>query len=718
MHTNPQIVYVPKDFRLGEYTEDLADKLFLFEERPAGDWSDQRSFGYSKDIVGTDDVLEKTEESVKDHVDQQAVLRTRILDTFLGDWDRHDDQWRWASFKENAQTIYRPIPRDRDQAFYVNQGRLPWLVTRKWLMPKFQDFAPMTENMNGLAFNARYFDRTFLTEPDWSDWTNMLDSLTDRLTDAKIKKATLAFPKEVQTLCADKTAEILIKRKANMAKMLRELYLSLSKNVTITGTNENDLFQVKRLPNGKTEVKVWNESRTILLYHRIFNQDETKEIRLYGLAGNDKFELEGKQISGSKLRMIGGKNDDTFENNSEITEAGKQAYIYDNKTGSTIFGNKDTRAILSNRNLINHYSRYDFKYDVIKPGLMVGYNPDDALFIGGGPIIYKYRFRRYEVHTIMANVASLTGAFNAVYNFESMSENARWDHHTGIDVKAPDYAMNYFGMGNSSTQDSDLGKAYYRMRINQLLIHYSLGKRWGQTAFHPSEDGTIKESELQIGTFMKRSHLEEQADRYITKTDENGLSADDLKTHTYTGLRAAYTTQNLDRSSNPRRGYLFNAEARQFWRIDGNNETFTSLSGDFRGYLSFTRNPRTVVAFRLGGEKMVGDYFFVESAKLGGKTNLRGYLADRFYGNASVFQNTEIRYKLKDFKSYVLNGELGILGLFDSGRVWVEDENSDHWHKGYGAGFWLSPFGMTIVTATYNWSTDDQMLQVSLNFKI
>jgi hypothetical protein len=33
----------------------------------------------------------------------------------LGDWDRHEDQWRWSEFeKENGEHYFRPIPRDRD----------------------------------------------------------------------------------------------------------------------------------------------------------------------------------------------------------------------------------------------------------------------------------------------------------------------------------------------------------------------------------------------------------------------------------------------------------------------------------------------------------------------------------------------------------------------------------------------------------------------------
>ena len=718
MHTNPAIVYVPLDYRLGEYTEDLARKLFLFEERPAGNWSDQKSFGYSRNIVSTDEVLEKTEDSPQNQVDQTAVLRARILDTFLSDWDRHDDQWRWASFREQGKTIYRPIPRDRDQAFYVNQGRLPWLITRKWLVPKFQNFAPKTDNINGLTFNARYFDRTFLTEPGWDQWQAMLDSLTGRLTDETITGATRAFPREVRPFCADSTAKILIERKAFMPGMIRQHYLALAKNVTVTGTNENDRFTVQRLPGGQTDVTVWNESQTIRQYHRIFRNDETREIRLYGRDGKDRFTLEGIQDEGTKIRIIGGNDHDFIQNNSQVNSPGKHTLVYDRKGQTQVDANSDTRLRLSRYKQINHYDRMDFHYDVVTPGLLMGYNPDDGLFIGGGPIISKYRFRRHETHTILANFASLTGAFNARYLFESLSDVRGWDHHTGIDLKAPDYAMNFFGTGNASVRDKAFEEAYYRLRVNQFTVHYSLGKRWGATAFSRSGDGSGRESELQGGVFLKRSKVEEAENRFITSPANSGGQASDFESRVYSGFRLGYSTEDLNNRQNPKRGYRLQAEARQFWRVDGGSENFTDLSGDLRAYISFTENPRTVLAFRLGGEKLFGDYSFTEAAKLGGKTNLRGYLADRFYGDASVFQNTELRYKVKDFKSYLLNGELGILGFFDSGRVWLKNEEAGHWHKGYGAGFWLSPFGITIVSATYNWSTEDRMLQVSVNFKI
>ena len=45
----------------------------------------------------------------KHKVDQEYILRARLFDILIGDWDRHDDQWRWGEFKEDdkSQPNYR-----------------------------------------------------------------------------------------------------------------------------------------------------------------------------------------------------------------------------------------------------------------------------------------------------------------------------------------------------------------------------------------------------------------------------------------------------------------------------------------------------------------------------------------------------------------------------------------------------------------------------------
>ncbi|GET29404.1 hypothetical protein SD074_16060 [Prolixibacter sp. SD074] len=721
LHTNPKIVYVPEDNRLNEYKEDVANQLFLYEEHPSGDWSDTEIFGSSHEIIGTVDLLDKIKEKSNCQIDQQAVLTARLFDTFINDWDRHDDQWRWAAFKENGSTVYRPIPRDRDQAFYVNEGILPWIAARKWLMPKIQGFSPRTPNMEGLVSNARYFDRTFLSEPNWRTWELTIDSLQARLTNEQIKNAVNAFPREVQPLCAKETIEILEKRRDNLLSMARQHYLILAKNVDVVGTDLRDLFEVKRKNDLQTEVSVYrfpkDGQQEQAYYHRVFLTNETEEVRLYGLGGGDYFHLIGDVSDGIKIRIIGGAGLDTITNKSLVESQGKQTIVYDLKDDTKLLLNKDTKEHLSHNKDINQYDRMAFHYNVVSPGIFGGYNQDDGLFIGGGPIFNVYRFRRSDVHTLMANYAIKTGAFNFRYNFDSKSTNIGIDHHVDFELKAPNYAMNYFGMGNESTSNNLFDDRYYRLRVNQIMMSYAAGKRWGRTAIRKSPNGKINESELRIGGFLRRSQVEESPGHFISDLAHNGLTPEDLEKQNFVGFFGRYTYSNLDNEITPKRGYAFRGEGYQFFQLDNSSTHFFRLVADLRTYISFTKDPRSVLALRLGGTKIFGDYTFLEAAKLGGKTNLRGYLADRFYGDQAIYQNSEFRFKLFNFASYLLNGELGILAFYDTGRVWLENEDSDRWHKGYGGGFWLSPFEKTILTTTYNLSKEDQMLQFSFNFK-
>src|SRR5690606_10751327 len=139
-HTNPKLVYIPDDPRLGPYQKTFGNMLALFEERPDEDWSNQASFANSENIIGTARVLEKLQEDNDNAVDQQQVVKSRLFDMVIGDWDRHDDQWRWATIEKGKDDLYKPIPRDRDQAFFVNEGMLPKLWSRKWSLPKFEGF--------------------------------------------------------------------------------------------------------------------------------------------------------------------------------------------------------------------------------------------------------------------------------------------------------------------------------------------------------------------------------------------------------------------------------------------------------------------------------------------------------------------------------------------------------------------------------------------------
>lgn len=100
-HTNPRLVYLDRK-NLPDGFSEKWEGIYLFEERPDGNREDIASFGYSEKIVSTPKMIEKVTEKIDSRVDQKLFLKSRLVDMLISDWDRYEDQWRWASFEENG----------------------------------------------------------------------------------------------------------------------------------------------------------------------------------------------------------------------------------------------------------------------------------------------------------------------------------------------------------------------------------------------------------------------------------------------------------------------------------------------------------------------------------------------------------------------------------------------------------------------------------------
>ncbi|WP_319479498.1 BamA/TamA family outer membrane protein [uncultured Draconibacterium sp.] len=727
LHTNPEIVYVPQDPLFKQYKEDLRSGLFLFEERPANDRSDLESFGYSEEIIGTDEVIEKMTASEDNQVDQHAVLRARLLDIFINDWDRHDDQWRWASFEEGSKTIYKPIPRDRDQTFFVNQGILPGIASLPFILPKLQNFQPRTKNVVGLGFNARYFDRTFLNQMEWEDWAKANAELMTRMTPEAINEAMTAFPEEVQPLVADSTAKILLERKEYMGEMARELYLYQALRINIPGTDRKDLFEIKRKNDNETEITVYHikkdNSKGKLIYQRTIKTDETREVVCYGLDDEDRFEISGEVNKGPVIRIIGGQDKDVVVNNSKVTGLKSKTLVYDLKKSTEIKGDGKTNAKLTDNKIIHEYDREYFKRDVGMPLASGGYNADDGIYLGYGRSWYKQKFRRENRTSILGDYSLVNSSLILKAQHESLSTNNGLDAIFGVDASTENYTTNFFGFGNNSSYTaSGFDNDFYKVKQRRIVARMVVQKRFGESVWvrydeeDEKKDHPINEHKIGLTVQWKLTDTKDEENKFITNFDENGLSPANLGQIHYAVLGGYYGYQNLNKDFRPTRGIDINASANRYINIQGEEPDFTKISGSVATLLSLNKYPRTVFAFRTGGEKIFGDYYFHDAAILDGKTNLRGYRKTRFYGDASAYFNSELRIKLIDFKNYLLTGELGILAFDDIGRVWYDGEESSKWHNGYGGGIWVSPFKMAIVTATLNKSREETLVQFNFSF--
>src|SRR6185295_13713102 len=148
-----------------------------------------------------------------DHtVDQHEVLKARLLDNLIGDWDRHPDQWRWGVRDTGKGRTYYPIPRDRDQAFFNSDGLLISFFAKN-RFAFLQGFKPRIANVKGLNYHSRDFDRFFLNQLDENEWRNTADSFVNNLPDAEITRAVKKLPPEIYAFGGQKMIDRLKSRR-------------------------------------------------------------------------------------------------------------------------------------------------------------------------------------------------------------------------------------------------------------------------------------------------------------------------------------------------------------------------------------------------------------------------------------------------------------------------------------------------------------------------
>jgi outer membrane translocation and assembly module TamA len=105
---------------------------------------------------------------------------------------------------------------------------------------------------------------------------------------------------------------------------------------------------------------------------------------------------------------------------------------------------------------------------------------------------------------------------------------------------------------------------------------------------------------------------------------------------------------------------------------------------------AYAGSRRVHVAARLGGRHLWGDAPWFEAAHIGGRNN-RGYHSHRFIGNSSLYGSLSLRGWLGRLPIPLLPTRVGLVAFTDTGRVWLENEDSDTWHTSYGGGILLQP---------------------------
>ncbi len=133
IEAKPYLVFLPDDERLGEFRQEFGGILGFIEIHPSEGENGKPGFNGATDVKGTYKLLNHLEEKRNQKVNSKVLLKARLIDILLGDWDRHMDQWRWVKYSEDEREGWYPIPRDRDQVFSKYDGILPFIAA--YLVP-------------------------------------------------------------------------------------------------------------------------------------------------------------------------------------------------------------------------------------------------------------------------------------------------------------------------------------------------------------------------------------------------------------------------------------------------------------------------------------------------------------------------------------------------------------------------------------------------------
>jgi len=341
-HTNPRLVYVGNDPDLGRFQQDFANALYLLEERPEGDQRAVRSFGRSAEVESSRKVFTNLFKSARYRIDARQYLRARLFDMWLGDWSRREDQWRWASFPAaNGGTRYQAIPRDRDHAFFkFDDGILTHIIA--WVKSNYQSFHHRIHlsDVEGLNRAAQPMDKSLMVYLTTQDFREVADSLRLHLPDSVIRRALMVWPSEIYQLSGEEFYEKLSSRRDQLPAVAEKFYELLARDVEIPGTDEPERFVVAPDGVGRVRVSVYSlskENEGQLIGQRTFDARQTRSIKLFGLGGNDVFELAGAPDLRIAVGIYDGAGQDiVHEQNPTTDRRSNRVTVYDSGDGNTI----------------------------------------------------------------------------------------------------------------------------------------------------------------------------------------------------------------------------------------------------------------------------------------------------------------------------------------------------------------------------------------------
>lgn len=678
-HAKPVIGILSPDKNLGIYERVFSNMVVLFEER---------------EPLGESDNSEKMKKNLQKDNDNsihaKEFLRARMLDALLGDWDRHEDQWRWFDDEKGKEKAYLGIPRDRDQVLHLTQGVFPKVASSGFILPTLRDFDAKLGHVKWVLFKTRFVNAYPEMQFNREEWKKQADKFAAQVTDSVLEAGLARLPKPSYDLRHDVLLSKFKSRRDRLPAAMMEYYDFIQKVADIRTSDKNEFVEIKDAPDGGLTVRILkiNKEGELKdeLMNKTFTPDLTREVRIFIGGGSDSVVVNNSS-SKIKLRVIGGNDRKDYN----VIAARRTVQLYDKENNSTFSGDVSRlKKHISNDSMNTAFTPVNL-YNTWIPLIVFGVNVDDGFIFGGGfRYMHQEGFRKYpysSLHQLVAGHSFSTKAYRVRYNAEWIRALGKADLTLQAVIKAPDNTINYFGRGNETSYDKNATNIrYYRTRFSAYQLDPAV--RWRGS----------KGSAFSIGPSLYYYNYDDDdnAGRFIENTSLIGtydsLTLDKKKLHL--GVALSYVNDKRNNKVLPQWGSFINIRLQAYKGMGTYARDFVQLIPEIALYKSLNAKSTIVLAERLGGTVTVGKTTFYQSAFLGGQENLLGYRQYRFAGQHSFYNNLELRIKLADIANYILPGQFGISGFWDVGRVWQNPDNSSKWHNGVGGGIYFAPASM------------------------
>lgn len=717
LHVDPEIYVLPDHPSLGEFRETFAGMLGELEIIPNEGPDDTPGFAGSRKIKGTEEFFNDLEDSPAYRLEEREYLRARLVDMIVGDADRTADNWRWARYGEEGDWVYRPLPRDRDWAFMDAEALIMALVRATY--PKLTTYGPRP-SLHALTYGTHLLDRRLLTRLTRDDFAAAADAVQGALTDGVIDAAARDVPPEYVPLNAGEIASVMKARRDLLDDLAADFYRWLASEVDVRATDEDDLALIEVRGDGSVRVRLSPAEEAAIVddgddgqlgdvfYDRVFLPSETGEVRVYLHGGEDRAIVTGSDAEAIRVRVIGGGGDDALEDRTGV------ARFYDHRgdneidaTGGTVVSTTEWEDMDPPEGLrLGHDWVPDWGGDS-------GLGPTFDYSEGAGVIVglshartgYGFRHHPYEwTAEVSALYATTSSDFGVRGEMDYRFENSRMG--IGVSAEAIQFhAFRFYGLGNDTPELED---AQTLVMQDRFTVFPALSWTLGPLPFRPGEGGEEEEEEEEgrerpfgevgrsrpfAGRLTVGPHVMWTSPRV---PEASPLSEVEPEPFGQAGGLAILEVAKTDRPAAPRKGFRARASASAYPGIWTAPDAFGDVAAELAAYLPLLGG--THVALRGGGERVWGDFPAFESAFVGGRGTLRGYRWNRFAGDASAYGTAELRVPLGTLELF-FKGELGVFGLADAGRVWVDGESAGGWNTGYGGGLWFATLGKAISAA-------------------